>query len=292
MDDYFVNSCNMEIQSYNAELAIANLLFAKIFSNITLQRLDKTSKNIVRNVKVPCVFGKRSRILKNWENESKRGSLTLPLIAISRTGYTRNPERLNNLHNEVLHESTSKYRNYNLLTPIPIDISYDVSVIAKYPSDIDQIASNFLVFFNNDIFVTCEHSKYYNVRLTNQIVLNDSINEEHPDELDGTNDDIITTTFQFTFKTFLFGGTEKSYLASDPNKPDDGNGGTDTDGFIPIVNQIEFGFYPIPHSSNDIGEYISEIEPRLQDPNDLKPVEEIYVDRLLWNIETNTITRP
>ena len=40
--------------------------------------------------------------------------------------------------------------------------------------------------------------------------MDDSVSEDHPDELDATQDDIITSTFSFTFKTFLFGGTAKA----------------------------------------------------------------------------------
>jgi len=38
----------------------------------------------------------------------------------------------------------------------------------------------------------------------------DSIAEEHPGELDPTMDDLITSTFQFTFKTYLFGGMQQA----------------------------------------------------------------------------------
>ena len=40
--------------------------------------------------------------------------------------------------------------------------------------------------------------------------MSDSVSEDHPDELDGGSDDLITTTFSFTFKTFLFGGTTQA----------------------------------------------------------------------------------
>lgn len=63
--------------------------------------------------------------------------MKLPMIVINRTGYARSPDRLNSMHNEIKYELTSKYRKYDLLTPVPIDISYDVTVISKWPSDID-----------------------------------------------------------------------------------------------------------------------------------------------------------
>jgi hypothetical protein len=89
------------------------------------------------------------------------------MIAFSRTGYQRAADRLNNLHNEVKWEVTGTRRNYNFLTPIPVDISYDVVVMAKYQADIDKIASNFMVFFNNDIYASCEHPLYEGIKMHN-----------------------------------------------------------------------------------------------------------------------------
>lgn len=134
------------------------------------------------------------------------------MIAINRTGYQRQGDRLNNLHNEVKYEITSKHREYQLLTPVPIDINYEVSVIAKYQADIDKIASNFMVFFNNDIYVSQEHPKWEGIKLNNQIIMSDNVNEEHPDQIDATQDDLIISTFNFTFKTYLFGGTKKNQI--------------------------------------------------------------------------------
>lgn len=200
----------MEFQSWNQELSIASLLFRRIFSNIRIGRTN--SKGVETQLQVPCVLGQRSRILKNLENPEKRGNIKLPMIVITRTGYARNGDRLNNLHNEVKYEISPSDRRYQLMAPVPVDITYDVSIIAKYPSDIDKIASNFMVFFNSDIYVSCQHPKYEGIKMNNQVIMSDSVSEEHPDEFDGSQDDITTATFNFTFKTFLFGGTRRAKL--------------------------------------------------------------------------------
>ena len=132
------------------------------------------------------------------------------MIIINRGGYSKDPGRLNNLHNEVKYEITSKNRVYDLMTPVPINISYEVTVVSKYPSDIDQIASNFMVFFNSSLYVSCVHPKYEGIKMNNQVVMEDSVNEEHPDEFDGSQDDIVTSTFNFTFKTFMFAGMKQA----------------------------------------------------------------------------------
>lgn len=200
----------MEFQSYNEELAIGTLLFRSLFANIRIGRTN--DKGEETQLQVPCVLGQRSRIMKNLENPEKRGNIKLPMIVINRTGYSRNGDRLNNLHNEVKYEISSSDRRYQLMAPVPVDITYDVSIIAKYPADIDKIASNFMVFFNSDIYVSCQHPKYEGIKMNNQVIMSDSVSEEHPDEFDSTQDDIMTSTFNFTFKTFLFGGTRQAKL--------------------------------------------------------------------------------
>lgn len=280
----------MEIHSFNAELALANLMFSQIFRNIKIRRTNDTGD--IAEFDVPCVFGQRSRIIKSMENDSRQGKVKFPMITINRTGYTRNADRLNNLHNEVRFEITSKNRSYDLLTPIPIDISYDVSITAKLPSDIDYIASNFMVFFNNDIFVNCMHPKYDGIQLKNQIIMSDSVSEEHPDELDASADDLITTTFQFTFKTYLFGG----------NKQVDGDV---YEGFVPTINGINIGFYPIAKISSDFEKAMQNIDEMYSDEtiyissyistdlsgNDYYEKTTLscesfpYVDRFIWKID-------
>lgn len=69
----------MEVRSYNKELAYADMLFKRPFSNIEIERNGQTRS-------VQCIKGSRSRILKNLENPDKRGMYKLPVIIIERTG--------------------------------------------------------------------------------------------------------------------------------------------------------------------------------------------------------------
>lgn len=197
----------MEFISFNSELGISNILFKKFFSDIKIERTNNRGQKTLLDV--PCVFGQRSRILKTMENPDNKAQYKVPMIVINRTGYSRQPDRLNNLHNEVRYEISEKRRNYQFLTPVPIDVNYEVSVVAKYPADIDKIASNFMVFFNSNIYCSQAHPKFSGIKLNNQVVMSDSVSEDHSDELDGTRDDLVVSTFTFTFKTYLFGGTEQ-----------------------------------------------------------------------------------
>lgn len=278
----------MEFISYNAELGCSNQLFKRFFNNIKIERTNNLGQKSLLDI--PCVFGQRSRILKALENPDNESQYKVPMIIINRTGYSRQSDRLNNLHNEVKYEISEKRRNYQFLTPVPIDINYEVSVIAKYPADIDKIASNFMIFFNSNIYCSQAHPKFSDIKLNNQVIMSDSVSEDHSDELDNTRDDLTISTFTFTFKTYLFGGTvqyhkqrakkqivelstfisagvEVSTMVS--SYIDDPNNEGYNDG-IPKIKGLDFGFYTIP-KKEDILNYMTSV-----DNEDLVKHEHIY----------------
>ena len=196
----------MEVRSGNQELAYANILFSRIFRNIIIERQIEGKK---REVQVNCVIGNRSRIFKDLENPDKAATYKLPLIVVTRTGYQINNSRLASLHNEVLHAPSTASRLYDIMTPVPVDVSYTVTVISKYPGDNDLICSNFIPFFNSDLFVTTTHPKFTDVKIDCQIVMGSSISEQLPEELTSSTDNFTTTSFNFTFKTWLYAGMNK-----------------------------------------------------------------------------------
>ena len=219
-------------------MAYANLLFKRLFSNIVITR---KSENEEKDIKVKCIIGNRSRIFKDLENREKAANYSLPMIVIMRTGVQRNSERLSKLHNEILNSTSSKAIIYDLYTPVPIDIEYSVTIISKYPGDNDMIMSNFIPFFNSDLFVSSIHPKFNNLSYSSQIIMNDSISEEHPDEFDETTDDITVTTFNFTFKTFIFAGSKKADA-----KIYTGDDGVVYDGFVPVITKIRLDIHAVP----------------------------------------------
>lgn len=52
-----------------------------------------------------------------------------------------------------------------------------------------------MVFFNSDLFVSCEHPKYEGIKMNCQVVMQDSVSEEHPDDLSPETDDFVTAVF-------------------------------------------------------------------------------------------------
>ena len=198
----------MQIRNFNSELMFASILFSRLFRNITILRPLNKQNTEHRTVEVNCVIGNRSRIFKNLDGAQSKG-LTLPLIVVTRTGITINSDRNTNLHNEIKQQTTKDRINYNLLTPVPIDIEFTVTLVSKWPSDIDMMLSNIIPFFNQDLYVARRHPKYYNVQYFSQVVMGGNIQQDAVTELSNDQDDIVTATLTFTFKTYIFGGNDQ-----------------------------------------------------------------------------------
>ena len=285
----------MEIISYNQELAYANMLFRRPFNNIKIFRDGKW-------IKFKCVIGNRSRILKGKENKDRNAQLELPMIIIQRMGITKAKERKANLHNEVKYKTGKSGLEINLYTPVPVNIQYQVTIVSKYQGDIDMCYSNFIPFFNDDIFVQSPHPKYKDLRFKSQIVMEDSITEDHPTDLDGTADDLITATCNFVYKTYIFGGTDQidSSAARVVRKIStsisvDYETGLSTEissivdttynGFVPNIEKVLVDLYPIPYLSTDYVEHMERV-----DAITPEEYQEPWVDRFVWKVDESSLS--
>ena len=61
------------------------------------------------------------------------------MITVQRTGITIASSRITNLHNEVKNQEMEGRVNYDLYTPVPLDITYKVCLVSRWMSDIDMM---------------------------------------------------------------------------------------------------------------------------------------------------------
>jgi hypothetical protein len=191
----------MRQPSYNKEVQIATAQFIDVFNDIIIQR--KENETLIKEIVVPCVYGARSRVLKSAENRNK--TLKPPLIVASITGINRDPTRVHSVNDNLFFDDDEVY-NIKNKTAVPINIAYEVSLISKFHTDMDQMICNFVVHFNPDIYVVwpCPIPNHGNMK--SQIVWDGDINIEYPIDLDETRAWRIFGTTTFRYKTWFFPG--------------------------------------------------------------------------------------
>lgn len=194
----------MRFRSYHKEFRKATAQLLDVFDNIIIGRYDNRGTEVER-IAVPCVYAGRSRILKSLENRDK--TVKLPIMSISMSGVSRDAQRAMSLHDGLTYQNSSTY-NYLKNTPVPINITYQMDIYTRYQDDMDQIISNFGVFFNPDIYVVIPDPVNTGKNLKCQIVWDGNIPIQFPEEISKNEPERITAATTFTFKTWLFPGLD------------------------------------------------------------------------------------
>lgn len=104
-------------------------------------------------------------------------------MTIERTGISIVPSRITNLHNEIANQEQEGRINYDLYTPVPIDISFKVVLVSRFLTDIDMMIGQILPFFNTDVYVSHRHPKYRNVKYSSQVVMGNDISVSSSPEI-------------------------------------------------------------------------------------------------------------
>lgn len=233
----------MKFISYNRELNIATSQVIDVFNNIRIKRWN--GQSLQKTILVPCVYGNRSRVLKSLENRNK--TLKVPMISVNKTNLSRDVARVHSVNDGLFFSGTNFNLNDNV--GVPINIEFEVSIITKYESDLDQIISNFIAMMNPDIYVSWPNPKGQG-NIKSQIVWEGDMSIEYPEDISETEPWRVIGTASFTYKTWMFPG-EGLY----DNNPENPLGNSDGSGRIEHINLCEgeaiSGNFDIPGA--DIG---------------------------------------
>lgn len=198
----------MRTRSYNAEIRTATAQVLDVFNDIIIDRRD--SAGIKKLIRVPCVYGNRSRILKSLENKNK--TFKVPMVVIRKESLNRDTTRVADINNGLFFQSEGSGNTYNVLKnrPQPMNIDFELSIITRYEDDMDQIISNFMPMMSPDFYVAWPNPRQPGKNLKSQVVWDGSINYEWPTDISETEPYRIIATTMFTYKTWIFPGLPES----------------------------------------------------------------------------------
>ena len=236
--------------SYNHELKTAQAEIIRLFSNITIVTKEKGQ------LMIPCLFGQTSRILKSIMNPQAAAQV-YPLITIERGNIQIDMQRNSELQHDISIMTSSHSYNPNTKPPTPIIMDFTISCFSKYPEELDMIVTNFIPFFNKDVFVVTPHPKLENRVLKHQIIWTGDVTFDWKTVLQNTEQDIQIATFKLQYKTEIFGGLDKItdlnggdiYTINLGLNPSNGEIYTDFDPEHPDGNLLG-GFQAVPYAES------------------------------------------
>ena len=178
--------------------------FGTLFNNINIRHKDASGTNF-SVMKVPLAYGPMQKFLARIQQQpdlEREIAITLPRLSFEMQGIQYDPTRKTGIAQTFLTQNGTNAKKVYM--PVPYNVGFELSVMAKLSDDALQILEQILPYFQPSFNITVNLVSSIGEKKDVPIVL-ESIN--YSDQYEGGFDSrrIIIYTLSFTAKTYLFG---------------------------------------------------------------------------------------
>lgn len=202
----------MKVRSYNKEIRNITAQFTSMFNDIVIDRRDKDG-NVQKTFKVACVYGGKRRALKRLEDRD--GTIPLPLIIININRVARDSGRSFGVHDDLLQEDGTGSLAPSDRTPAPIDLTYEVEILAKYQDDLDMIIGNFVPYFLPNAYIVVPNPYSASKPLKLNVIWEGDFSIDLDSECAPDKDERMYAATSFTVKGWLFPGMADAHTEAE-----------------------------------------------------------------------------
>lgn len=194
--------------------------FVAAFDNVIIKRYNSIREE-QDQIQVRYVYSPKQRVLFDIVNRSQ--NLTLPVIAVSINSVSRDNERVFNkiagfYTNKTQTESNRGATSAYMRTPVPVNISVNMSILAKYQSDMDQIISNFVPYNDPYIIISWKIPEAAGLsipqEIRSEVLWDGNLNMTYPTDINASDKYRISADTSFTIKGWLFKDLSKNAVSN------------------------------------------------------------------------------
>lgn len=182
-------------------------LFGSLFNDIYISRVD-SDKSTVKTIKVPLAYGPKERYLtREYQNDDLQRpvSMVYPRMAFEMTNFSYDSSRKLNTAGKCVTGSISAGTLKSQLNPVPYNIGFKLSIIARNTDDalriVEQIIPFFTPYLNTQITLVPEMG-YSPIDIP--ITLN-SVDQQDFYEDSFESKEYILWELDFTMKAYFYG---------------------------------------------------------------------------------------
>lgn len=200
----------MENQAFHFEIEDLITQFIAAFDDCVIKRFTG-SRESKDQISVRYVYAPKQRVLYDIINKGKNA--TLPAVSLNITQITRDPSRVFNKLDGFFYPATNTNNAYaafsnHVYSPVPVNVSVNMSIIAKYQTDVEQIISNFASYINPYLIICWKIPTAYDLTKTyeirTEVEWNGSINLNYPGDQTPADVYRVTADTSFLIKGWLF----------------------------------------------------------------------------------------
>jgi hypothetical protein len=168
---------------------------------------DFTAKE---KIKVRYVMGPKNRVLYDIVNQAK--NLTLPVISMEQTNLKRDSSRIQFKDQKITRPHIGDTNVSRIPTPVPVTMDVNVSIVANYKEDVDQIVSNFIPWCNPYFIISWKIPEDFGMdfidELRTEVTWSGSIDYENSINIEPSDKYKIVGNTSFNLKGWIFPSLE------------------------------------------------------------------------------------
>jgi hypothetical protein len=246
-------------QTFHWEVRDLLTQFITAFDDIIIKRYDK-NRVPQNNVQVRYVYAPKQRVLYDLVNLAQ--NITVPVVSVSIGSIARDEARVFNKINGYYFSSgtsdtTGGKTSIHYNSPVPVNITINMSIMSKFQTDMDQILSNFIPYNNPYIILSWKvpldlSSQGFAIpqEIRSEVLWSGSVNLNYPTDISANEKYKIVGDTSFTIKGWLFPATQDPagnifYIDSNFNAVD----------VLTSVNQLtatNFGYTSDPNITTEV----------------------------------------
>tara|TARA_R100000008_G_C3521763_1_gene134378 strand:- start:18 stop:776 length:759 start_codon:yes stop_codon:yes gene_type:complete len=201
---------------YNEAIRKVVIGFGSLFNDIKIIRKnsDGTTKESIR---VPLSYGPKEKFIRRLEqmssiSDTTKVQITLPTMGFNITGIAYDPSRKTNKLRKTKYQKSDGNVEYNY-NETPYNVSFGLYAFSRNMDDNLQIIEQIVPYFSPEFIVTVKQNNV-NSKVDIPIVLNgiDTV-EDYEGDFDTRRN--ITTSFEFTAKTYVYSPVKTSSIILD-----------------------------------------------------------------------------
>lgn len=201
----------MRKQSFSFEIQDLITQFLAAFNNVVIDRYEGKNRVKGQRVQVRYVYAPKQRVLYDLINPGQ--NLVLPVVAITLGSISRDDNRVFSKNSGFLTpssiiEAAKKEETPYFKTPVPVNLTVNMSILTKNQLDMDQILGNFIPYNNPYIIISWKiPSKFtpkYTQEIRTEVLWDGNVSLNYPVEINNTQKAQIIADTSFTIKGWLF----------------------------------------------------------------------------------------
>ena len=203
MFNKYIEEVAIKDYTYNFEIKDLITQFIAAFDDVVIKRYD-SNRIAKESIEVRYVLAPKQRVMYDIVNKAQ--NLALPVVAIDIASISRANDRVfNKIDN--FYTPYTRNKTSNVKMPIPIDITINMSILARYMQDIDQILSNFIPYSNPYIILSWKEPSQIEgqvVEIRSEVLWNGNISFNAPTDTTYNDKFRVVCDTSFTIKGWLF----------------------------------------------------------------------------------------